>query len=295
MTIEVCIDGEIRGEADAKVSVFDRGFLYGDSVFEVMRTYGGVPFAQSEHLARLRISAQKILIPMEFADAVLIDEIARTLDAADNDESYVRVMVTRGSGPLSYDPNTARDPLRIVIVTPLSLPPTEVYEKGVPVVCVRQPRATESGPQAGTKASNYLANLLAAHEARQKGGYEAILLGADGAVLEGTTSNVFVVDGERVRTPRLESGILAGITRATVLHVAEEAGLSVEETVLFPRDLYDADEVFITSSIREVVPVVRVDGRPIAGGAVGPMTRRLHAAFRGYVMRDLTRPSPSAK
>ncbi len=283
MSIKVCIDGEVRDEADAKVSVLDRGFLYGDSVFEVMRTYGGVPFAEDEHLSRLRTSADKIFIPMTFDDALLREEIRRTLDAAQNDESYVRVMVTRGSGPLSYDPNTARNPLRVIIVTPLSPPPQTVYDEGVAVVCVRQPRPTESGPAAGTKASNYLANLLAAHEARSKGGYEAILLGADGSVLEGSTSNVFVVKDDRVKTPRLESGILAGITRREVIAAAADEGLRLEVGVLFPRDLYDAEEVFITSSIREVVPVVKVDDRPVGEGHPGPVTRRLHAAFRRRV------------
>jgi branched-chain amino acid aminotransferase len=283
MTIKVCIAGEVRDGADAKVSVLDRGFLYGDSVFEVMRTYGGIPFAEDEHLTRLRTSAEKIWIPMAFEDALLKEEIRRTLDAAGNEESYVRVVVTRGSGPLTYDPDTARDPLRVIIVTPLSPPPPEVYEEGVAVVCVRQPRPTESGRAAGTKASNYLANLLAAHEARGKGGYEAILLGPDGSVFEGSTSNVFVVKGGWVKTPRLESGILAGITRREVIAAAKDEEIPVEVGVLFPRDLYDAEEVFITSSIREVVPVVKVDGRPVAGGEPGAVTKRLHAAFRRRV------------
>ncbi len=291
MLIKVCIDGEIREEGDAKVSVLDRGFLYGDSVFEVMRTYRGVPFAEDEHLARLRSSADKIWIPMAFDDALLKKEIRRTLDAAGNDESYVRVVVTRGSGPLTYDPDTAREPLRVIIVTPLSPPPAEVYDEGVGVVCVRQPRPTESGPAAGTKASNYLANLLAAHEARKKGGYEAILLGPDGSVLEGSTSNVFVVKEGRIETPRLESGILAGITRREVIGAAEDEALPVEVGVLFPRDLYDAEEVFITSSIREVVPVVKVDGRPVASGVPGDVTRRLHAAFRRRVEASIDAPA----
>jgi len=242
-----------------------------------------VPYAQKEHLDRLRASAEKVLISIPFSDELLELEIAKTLVAAGNDESYVRVVVTRGGGPISYDPNTARDPLRVIIVTPLSPPPSQVYSEGVAVVCVRQSRPTEAGRAAGTKMSNYVANLLAAHEAREKGGYEAILLGPNGTVLEGATSNVFVVRGGHVRTPRVESGILAGITRATVISAAAEDGLTVEETALFPRDLYDADEVFITSSIREVVPVVRVDGRPVGKGVVGPMAHRLHAAFRHRV------------
>ena len=283
MGIKVCIDGVRYDEADARVSVFDRGFLYGDSVFEVMRTYGGVPFAETAHLARLRRSAARLLIEVPVDDPTLRRDIRDTLEAADNDESYVRVVITRGRGPLNYDPTTARDPLRVVIVTPLPTQPAALYEEGVAVVCLRASRATEDPRAAGVKASNYLSNLLAVHEARQRGGYEAILLGSQGLVLEGASSNVFVVKHGEVSTPRLESGILAGITRAAVLKAAAEAGIRVIETALFPRDLYDAEEVFITSSLREVVPVVTVDGQQVGDGRPGPLTRRLHAAYQDVV------------
>jgi branched-chain amino acid aminotransferase len=288
MPIKVCIDGSIHDERDARVSVFDRGFLYGDSVFEVMRTYHGVPFARDEHLTRLRASAEKILIPVPVSDDVLREEIARTLAAARNEESYVRVIVTRGTGPLNYDPTTAKDPLRVIIVKQLDPQPASLYADGVSVVCIRAARPVESGRAVGTKASNYLANLLAVHDARERGGYEAILLGAGGEVLEGASSNVFAVSKGVVRTPRLESGILAGITRATVIAAARVAGIELVETALFPRDLYDADEAFITSSLREVVPVVRVDAEAVGDGRPGAVTCRLHEAFRAEVARRIT-------
>lgn len=283
MPTKVLINGVLSDGADARVPVFDRGFLYGDSVFEVMRTYGGVPFAEHEHLERLRRSASRLLIEVPVPSETLHSEIGQALVAAGNEESYVRVMVTRGTGPLTYDPTTARDPLRVVIVTELPIQPRSLYEEGVEVVCLRASRPTEDPRAAGAKASNYLSNLLAVHEAKQRGGYEAILLDPQGLVLEGASSNVFVVKHGHVRTPRLDAGILAGITRATVIAAAGVERIRIEEAELFPSDLYDADEVFITSSIRELVPVVRVDGRPVGSGRPGPVARKLHAAFRRAV------------
>ncbi len=291
MTVKVCIDGALFEEKDAKISVFDRGFLYGDSVFEVMRTYGGRCFAEQEHLDRLARSAERVLIPLPVPLATLRDEIARTLAAAANEESYVRVVVTRGQGPLSLDPTKARDPLRVVIVSPLPFPPAELYANGIAVVLVQSARPTDQTRAAGAKASNYLANLLAADEARKKGGQEAILTDASGEVLEGSTSNIFVVRGGEVRTPPLELGILAGITRAAIMKAAARIGVSVREDSLFPSDLYEADEVFLTSSIREVAPVVRVDGRPVGDGRPGPMTKRLHGAFREDLRHSLGLPA----
>ncbi|MBC7174458.1 MAG: aminotransferase class IV [Polyangiaceae bacterium] len=279
MTVRVCINGDVLAPEEAKVSVFDRGFLYGDSVFEVMRTYSGKCFAEHEHLERLARSAELVLISMPASLETLSEEIRRTLAAASNDESYVRVVVTRGQGPLTLDPGKARDPLRVIIVSPLPVPPPELYTEGISACLVLSSRPTDYTRAAGAKASNYLANLLAAEEARRKGGQEAILTDSSGEILEGATSNVFVVRGGEVRTPPLELGILGGITRAAVLSSAARIGIAIREDSLFPNDLYDAEEVFLTSSIREVAPVVRVDGRPIGDGRPGPITRALHAAF----------------
>lgn len=282
---KVSIDGQIVDADHAHVSVFDRGFLYGDSVFEVWRTYGGVPFADHEHLERLVRSAGQVLIPMPATIEQIKREATALHDATGNTDSYLRVVVTRGSGPLTYDPSTAKDPLRVIIAKPVPVLPRTLYEDGVAVVTVQATRPTDGSQAAGAKASNYLANLLAAHHAKERGGYEAILVARNGQVLEGASSNVFVVRDGRIRTPRPEAGILAGITRATVIAAAQRAGVTVEEEALFPADLYEADEVFITSSIREVVPVVKVDGESIGAGRPGPMVNRLHAAYRDVVYR----------
>ena len=283
MSIRVAINGVIFREEEATVSVFDRGFLYGDSAFEVLRTYDGVPFEERPHLERLSRSCERLLIRMPVTLDRLSDEIAETLTAAANPESYVRVIITRGPGPLGYDPTTAGDPTRLVICAPLKPQPATLYEDGVAVVCLRASRPVDDPRTAGTKASNYLTSLLAVHEAKQKGGYEAVLLGPSGEILEGATSNIFVARGERIRTPPLSSGILAGITRATVLDVAAGEGIEVTEDTLFPKDLYRADEVFLTSTLRELIPIVRVDGAKVGSGRPGPLTRRLYDAFQKRV------------
>ena len=282
----VSIDGALCPSAeDAKVSVFDRGFLYGDSVFEVMRTYGGVPFAEREHLERLARSCERLLIELPVPIDTLAREIRAVLDGARNVESYVRVVVTRGSGPLVLDPSTARDPLRVIIVKELDPQPAENYTNGVGVALVRVARATDDTRAAGAKASNYLGNLLALHEARSRGCHEAVVLGPSGDVIEGASSNVFVVRAGAIFTPPKESGLLEGITRAKVVALAQAEGISVTEAALFPRDLYDADEVFLTSTLREVVPIVKVDGERVAGGTPGPVTQRLLGAYRRLAAR----------
>ena len=279
VTGKVCIDGSIVDSAEARVPVLDRGFLYGDSVFEVYRTYSGVPFAEREHLERLGRSADRLMIPMPASIDVLAAEVHATLAEAGEGEWYIRVVVTRGTGPLTYDPTTASSPLRVIIVAPIAPHPEELYEHGAAVVLLNASRPTDDPRAAGAKASNYLANLLAVHEAKQKGAQEAIVLGRRGQLLEGASSNLFIVKDGVVRTPKPEPGILIGITRATVLEVCASEGLPVDETELLPEDLYDADEAFITSSIREVMPVVRADGRVIGDGKPGPVTARLREGY----------------
>jgi branched-chain amino acid aminotransferase len=276
---KVSIDGQVVDGGEARVSVFDRGFLYGDSVFEVFRTYGGVPFAQQEHLERLARSAIRLMIPMPVSIEILSSEVRATLDAAGEGEWYVRIVITRGTGPLTYDPTTATMPLRVIIAAPVSVPPAEHYERGVGVCLLHASRPTDDERASGAKASNYLANLLAVHEAKQKGAQEAVVLGRRGQILEGASSNLFTVKDGKVRTPRPEPGILIGITRAMVLAAAVAEGIEVEETEVRPDDLYGADEAFITSSIREVMPVVVADGRTIGSGAPGPVTKRLHEGY----------------
>jgi branched-chain amino acid aminotransferase len=264
---------------DAKVSVYDRGFLYGDSVFETIRTYRGSAFALIDHMQRLARSAERVGIAMPIEPSEFAAEVTGAIAAAQNPESYSRVMLSRGSGPLGLDPSLAGPALRVILIEPLVPLPREYYRNGVEVITVRTVRAADAAP--GAKVGNYLESLLALRAAKAAGAHEALIVNAAGQVMEGTTSNVFVVKDGTVVTPPEEGGILPGITRAYLLTAAAGEGLTVRFAPLSPGDLEAADEVFISSSIREVLPVVRVDGKVIGSGAPGPVTRALHGAFRG--------------
>lgn len=283
MTTLVSIDGQSCEPDAARVSVFDRGFLYGDSVFETLRTYGGRPFALDEHLERLRRSAARVLMELPVPPEELAREIRSVLEAARNPESYVRVIVTRGSGPMGLDLGFEVRPLRVVIVAPLAAPPPELYDGGVAVVTFRARRVADATDAAGAKVGNYLVSVLAMQKAREAGALEALIVDHDGNVVEGASSNVFVVHGATLWTPPEDAGILPGITRRVLLGVAAELGVPCEERPLPLSDLLGADEVFITSSIREVFPVVRVDGAAVGTGKPGPLSRRLLLAFRKKV------------
>jgi branched-chain amino acid aminotransferase len=279
----VLIDGVVLGPDDAKVSVYDRGFLFGDAVFEVLRTYGGALFAFDEHFARLKRSAARVFIDVPVDDVTLRGEVERGIAAARNEESNVRIVLTRGVGPVALDPGTASCPLRVILVEPIAPPPRELYEAGIAAITIRTQRSADGTVAAGAKVTNYLESLLAVREAKAQGAQEALIVDGRGEVVEGATSNVFVVKGGRLATPPEDAGILAGITRAHVLEVAGAAGIGVDEKRLRPESLYEADEVFITSSIRELLPVVRVDGRTIGSGVPGPIARLVHRAFRTAV------------
>ena len=284
MTTLVSLDGRIVPPAEAQVSVFDRGFLYGDSVFEVLRTYGGVLFGFEEHLQRLARSAELALI--QFSDVELLRrEILAVIAATGNAETYIRVVVTRGSGQaLGLDPALARAPLRVVLATDVPPMPAAMYERGVSVITYRTQRVSEGTSAVGAKLGNYLLSILATEAAKRAGADEALILDARGQVIEGTTSNVFLVYQGTLVTPPDDAGILAGITRGKVLELARSSKIPVELRTFAPSALASADEVFITSSIREVVPVIAADGAPAGGGRPGPVTARLLAAYRALTL-----------
>jgi branched-chain amino acid aminotransferase len=297
----VNLDGSLVAPSEAKVSVFDRGFLYGDSVYEVIRTYGGAPFELEQHLARLGRSADRIGLVPKWDPARTTAEIARTLaaardfrrgqpdrdDASDPDaapwnrgERYVRVVMTRGAGEIGLDPALAVDPVAVVIVQRLRGPPARAYREGVKAAVVGVRRASPEAVDPTAKTGAHLANVLAVKEARAGGAHEAFLLDDRGFVTEGSSSNVFAVKDGRVRTPPLGAGILEGVTRGLVLGLARAEGLAVEETAMRPEDLEAADEIFITSTLREVLPVTRLGDRAVGSGRPGPVTYRVHGAFR---------------
>jgi branched-chain amino acid aminotransferase len=276
----VSIDGVLSPASEARVSVFDRGFLYGDSAFEVMRTYAHKPFREGDHLERLRGSCERLLLPVASGPSDWSREVRRTIEASRLPECNVRVMITRGVGPMGLDLSEAKQPSLICFALPLEPLPDAYYEQGVAVGLSLAARATDGTRAVGAKTSNYLGSVLALHEVKARGAHEALIVGPNGEVVEGATSNVFLMRAGELVTPPIEAGILAGITRKTVLELAHELELPVHETQIHPGDLYRADEVFITSTIREIVPVVRVDDITIAGGTPGPYARRLLAAYR---------------
>jgi branched-chain amino acid aminotransferase len=281
----VWIDGVLSPVQEARVSVFDRGFLYGDSAFEVMRTYAKRPFREAAHLQRLRRSCERLLIALPRSDEQLSEIIASTIAASQLPECYVRVMVTRGVGPMNLDLSQANQPSILVFALTLTPLAASVYTTGIAVGLSRAARATDGTRAVGAKTSNYLGSVMALHEVKQRGAQEALILGPSGEVIEGATSNVFVVRAGELITPPIDAGILAGITRQTVLEVAAELALPVRETQLHPSDLYQADEVFITSTVREVVPVVRVDDKVIGAGTPGVVTARVLQAYRAQTQR----------
>jgi branched-chain amino acid aminotransferase len=280
------VDGVTSPLESATVSVEDRGFLYGDSVFETMRTYSGVLFALERHLERLERSAGLAHIPMPLPREALARELAGAVASAGNAESYVRVMVTRGRGELGLDPGLAGAPSRVVIVTPLVEPPSSVYKDGITASTFGVRRAADGTGAEGAKLGNYLVSVLAMRAARAASASEALIVDGEGRVVEGATSNVFFVERGSLVTPPEEAGILAGITRAVVLDVAREAGIPVSLRSPSKAELGAFDEMFISSSIRELVAVVGVDGVRIGEGKPGPVYRRLLAAFRAKVHAD---------
>lgn len=279
-SILVVLDGRCCPPGEATVSVFDRGFLYGDSVFETLRTYGGVPFELDEHLRRLESSAGRVYIRVPVAREQLRAEVLAAIAAAGHPESYVRLMITRGEGQLGLDPALADRPRRVIIVQPLHPPPADQYESGIAAISYRTERVVDATSAQGAKVGNYLISVLAMREARLAGAQEALIRDGQGRILEGASSNVFIVTQGVLITPGEDAGILAGITRAHLLALARELGLLVELRALERDAVLAAEELFISSSIRELLPVVRLDGRAIGAGTPGPIYRRLLSAFR---------------
>jgi branched-chain amino acid aminotransferase len=280
------IDGVLRPPGAQHISVFDRGFLYGDSVFETLRTYGGVPYGLGEHLARLQRSARLVFIELPVPLVQLGEEVLAAVLAGANTESYVRLMVTRGQGALGLDPGLAERPSRVVIVQQLHTPPAHLYSDGIAVISYRTQRPADATSAMGAKVGNYLVSVLAMREAGSVGALEALIVDAKGSVLEGGSSNVFLVVGGTLVTPDVSAGILPGITRAHLLELAHAIGIPVELRTPSLAEAYAADEVFISSSIRELMPVVRLDEQTIGSGKPGPVFAGLLREFRKHVRAE---------
>lgn len=251
----ISINGEVLPESEAKISVLDHGFLFGDSVYEVVRTVGGKLFAADRHLRRLHNSANAIGMPLQQSDDWFIDCWQKLHSARGNGESYLRVIVTRGVGKLDLHPETCVSQNVIGIGKPLNKWPDEHYAHGCKVILAKVRRNPKQSTDPAIKSGNYLNNVLAIIEARKQEAAEAIMLNVQGHVTECTTSNVFIVKDGVVKTPALDEGLLEGVTRGYILEVCKGLGLAVEESGLTESDMLSADEVFITSTTRDVMPV----------------------------------------
>lgn len=284
MAATVNVNGRVVDPEHAVVSVFDHGFLYGEGVYETLRTYNGQPFLFDRHMRRLRTSAGMIELPVPITDREMERRFRETMKAAGlgerDREAYIRVLVTRGVGELSYDPGACEASSVVVIVKPHVDPPRELFERGVQVSLVPIIRNHPGTVNPLIKSNNLLNNALAMQEASRRGGYEGIMRNYRGELAECTQSNFFVVKNGAALTPPLDAGLLAGITREFLFEVGAGIGIPVREAVLKDPDLLGADEAFLTGTTREVMPIVRVDETRIGTGAPGPVTLALLDAFR---------------
>ncbi|NLY03015.1 MAG: branched-chain-amino-acid transaminase [Rhodopirellula sp.] len=287
MSLKIWINGKLYDKENAKVSVYDHGLLYGDGVFEGIRSYGGKVFRLRRHLDRLWDSAKAIWLTIPVSKEDMAQAIEATLQANGLQDGYIRVVVTRGSGSLGLDPNRCSDPQVIVITDRIALYPEELYQKGLEIITVSTVRNHPAALSPRIKSLNYLNNILAKIEGLQAGCIEALMLNHKGEVAECTGDNIFLVRGGRLLTPPNEAGILEGVTRDAVIELAREAGIEVREVPLTKHDVYIADECFLTGTAAEVVPVVKVDSRSIGDGVPGPLTRQLIDLFKKLTRRGV--------
>jgi branched-chain amino acid aminotransferase len=281
MAATVNVNGRISSQRDAVISVFDHGFLYGEGIYETLRTYNRRPFLFDRHLRRLRRSAEMIALRVPFTSEQLATEIDRTLAAAAfHGEGYIRVLVTRGVGELSYALSATPEPTVVVIVKPHTDPATEAYANGVRVVIVDIVRNHPASVNPMIKSNNLMNSALAMQEALGRGAFEGVMRNYRGELTECTTANLFIVRSGVALTPPLAAGLLPGITREFLFEIGRDVGIEVREATLRDEDLLGADEAFLTNTTSELVPITTVDERTIGSGTPGPVTVRLLKEFR---------------
>ena len=280
MSRMVYINGKLLPQEQAVVSVFDHGLLYGDGVFEGIRTYNGVSFKLKEHVERLFESAKAIWLEIPISRPEMTKAINDTVQTNSIKDGYVRVIVTRGAGALGLDPKKTSNPQVIIIADTIQLYPKEMYEKGMPIVTASTIRNHPNALNPRIKSLNYLNNILGKIEGAQAGCVEALMLNHKGEVAECTGDNIFVVKGGVVSTPPKDAGILEGITRNAVIELSHKLGITIHEVSMTRYDVYTADEVFLTGSAAEMIPVTKVDDRVIGSGKPGPVYARLLKEFQ---------------
>jgi branched-chain amino acid aminotransferase len=286
MSLKVYLNGQFVDKEQASVSVFDHGFLFGDGIFEGMRSYGGRVFRLEEHLRRLWDSAKSIWLQIPLTRQAMAQAVNDTLQINSIQDGYVRLIVTRGQGTLGLDAHLCVNPLVVIITDHIALYPAEFYEKGLEIVTASTLRNHPAAMNPRIKSLNYLNNILAKIEGHHAGCIEALMLNHKGEVAECTGDNIFLVRDRQLLTPPTDAGILEGITRSAVMDLALAAGITVREIALTRHDVYVADECFLTGSAAEVIPVVKVDDRIIGSGQPGPITRDLAQRFRALIRKS---------
>ncbi len=276
----IYIDGKFYAEADAKVSVFDHGLLYGDGVFEGIRFYNGRVFRLEEHLERLWDSARSICLDVPISMPEMTEALLETIRQNDLRDGYIRLVLTRGVGNLGLNPVQCKRPSVIIIAATIALYSTEVYEKGLTVVTCATRRTNPGALNPAVKSLNYLNNVMARIEANLAGADEALMLNDQGNVAECTADNIFIIKHGQIFTPPISAGALRGITRAVAFQIAAELGIKITETDITRHDVFVADECFLTGTAAEVIPVIKADGRLIGTGKPGPIGTRMIARFR---------------
>ena len=276
----VYIDGAFYSREEAKVSVYDHGYLYGDGLFEGIRVYDGEIFECEAHIDRLYRGARAIALDIPLNKAEMTAALRETCGKSGLRDAYIRLVVSRGKGDLGINPMNCKKPTVVIIVDTIQMYPQEMYEKGMAVITAATRRNSPAALDPQLKSLNYLNNILAKIEANFAGVPEAIMLNAGGYVCECTGDNIFMVQGGALYTPPIHLGALNGITRGVVMHLAEKLGIHVAEREMTLYNLYSADEVFLSGTAAEIIGVTRIDNRPIADGAVGPLTRRLMENFK---------------
>jgi branched-chain amino acid aminotransferase len=286
MSPKVYINGKLFDKSEAKVSVFDHGLLYGDGVFEGIRSYSGRVFRLKQHVDRLYESALGIHLRIPIEREEMAAAIRNTLATNNLVDAYIRVIVTRGAGSLGLDPRKTSDPQVIIITDVISLYPEELYEHGLKIITAATTRNHPNAVNPRMKSLNYLNNILAKIEAIQAGCLEALMLNHKGEVAECTGDNIFVVQKGELHTPTIDSGLLEGVTRNAVIELARAAGMTVTERTMDRLDVYKAEECFLTGTAAELIPVVECDGRSIGAGRPGPITRDLRQRFGALVREE---------
>jgi branched-chain amino acid aminotransferase len=290
----VYVNGTIAPADQAVVPVYDHGFVYGEGVYETLRTYNKVPFLYDRHMRRLRASAERLLLDVPYDDATMLRWIDQTVGAAGPlDEAYIRILHTRGVGELNYDPKSTPAPTTVIIVKPFEAPAPRVFTDGIRISLVDMLRNHPKSVNPIIKSNNLLNNALAMQMAYRSGAEEALMCNFRGELTECSQANFFMVRNGAVLTPKSEAGLLEGVTRGFVFEIGRELGVAVREETLVPKDLESADEMFITSTTRELSPVVNVDGRVVGSGTPGPVTQKLLARYQARA-RELSRSMTSA-